>query len=176
MPVDYKRNHNSSNNYKNNKMHSKDSVKNPINKTFLDSYSYISFVNCDILSELQWNPIAAKCFIKWHLIDGKIWSATQFAEVDLRINSKCWIFVRLYFLKNLPCNIVLGLDAWPMLPSTLTLYGAIILKGFSQVGTHRAEPKLKKGKGVEMAEADTLSRYVAGALLYHAPSAYVTTL
>jgi hypothetical protein len=55
--------------------------------------------------------------------------------------------VRLYVLDNLTCNIVLGLDAGEMLPLTLTLKGAIIFKGFSQVGTQRAEPKLKKGKG-----------------------------
>jgi hypothetical protein len=56
--------------------------------------------------------------------------------------------VRLYILDNLPCNIVLGLDAWEMLPLTLTLNGTIIFKGFSQVATQRAEPKLEKGEGV----------------------------
>jgi hypothetical protein len=77
MAVDYSNSNNSNNNNntnnnnnKNKKNNSND--QNPINKTVLDSYSYISFVNSDILSELDWIPIAAKDPIKGHGINGKI--------------------------------------------------------------------------------------------------------
>jgi hypothetical protein len=68
--------------------------------------------------------------------------------VDLKINGECWIVVKLHNLKNLPCSIVLGSDAWALLSLTLTLNGKIIFKGISQVATVKTEPKLKKGEGV----------------------------
>jgi hypothetical protein len=77
-----------------------------INKIFLDSYSYISFVSIDILPEMEWIPVQSFNPVVGYGIDGKLWSAPSYIVVDLKINSECWIIVKLYILENLPCNIV----------------------------------------------------------------------
>jgi hypothetical protein len=123
MQVDNKNKNNKNNDKENN-------VLNKINKTVLDSYLYILFVNSNILSEFEGI------------------STTQIAEEDLRINKKCTNFLKLYILKNLCCIISVRLDVWEMLLLTLTLNGAGVLGGFSQVATQRDKPKFKKGKGV----------------------------
>jgi hypothetical protein len=118
-----------------------------ITKVFLDSYSYISFVNNDILPEMEWIPIQLSNPVVGYGIDGKFWLSPSYIEMDLKINAECLIAVKLHILDNLPCNIVLGLDAWAILPLTLTINGKIIFKGFSRVATVKTEPKLKRGRG-----------------------------
>jgi hypothetical protein len=111
--------------YEENRNNNDIELKN-INKVFLDSYLYISFVNSDILLETEWIPVQSSNPVEGYGIDRKLWSPPSYVEVDLKINSECWIAVKLYILKNLPFNIVLGLDGGVILPLTLKLNGKII--------------------------------------------------
>jgi hypothetical protein len=81
--------------------------------------------------------------------------------------------VKLHILENLPCNIVLGLDAWAIHPLTLTLNGKILFKGFSQVGTVKTEPKLKKGEGVTFVNGtDKVRNLMLNILLKHSDNIF----
>jgi hypothetical protein len=90
---------------------------------------------------MEWILIQLYDPVEGYGIDGKLWLSLSYVEADLKINSECRIAVKLHIVDNLPCNIVLGLDAWAILPLTSTLNGKIIFKFFSQVATVKTEPK-----------------------------------
>jgi hypothetical protein len=122
-------------------------LKNII-KVILDSYSYDSCINIDILPKIEWILIQSSNPVIGYGIDGKLWSLPSYVEVDMKKNIECWISVKLHILENFPCNIVLGLGAWAILPLTLPLTGKIFFKGSLQVATVKTEPKFKKGEVV----------------------------
>jgi PDZ domain-containing secreted protein len=64
---------------------------------------------------------------------------------------------------------VLRLDAWALLPITLTINGEIIYKGLLQVATTKSTQKLKRGEGVTFVNGNPIERErEMNALLKHA--------
>jgi hypothetical protein len=73
-------------------------------------------------------------------INGSLWKSNEFVGVTLRLISTVVIMQRLHILNNLPANIALDMDPWKKLPTTVTLNGKIIFKGFVNIPSTNAKP------------------------------------
>jgi hypothetical protein len=60
-----------------------------INNVFLTLYLNISFVNIDIIPEMEWIFIQLSNPVVRYGIDRKIWPSPSYVEMDMKINAEC---------------------------------------------------------------------------------------